>query len=142
MKKKVLAVVSVSLSLMLAAVLVSTAMAARDAFVGRWHSTDIVDGSSQRLMIGGGPGSTRNVRWYDDGASACGLDESDNPIYAAFVSGSFTENEAGDELDGSVDVTCLTTPPSAGPTAVAWQFYDNGDGTLSDSDGTTWYPGP
>ena len=31
MKKKVLAVVSVSLSLMLAAVLVSTAMAARDA---------------------------------------------------------------------------------------------------------------
>jgi len=122
---------------MLAAVLVTSAAAARDAFIGRWHSTDIVDSSNQTMSIRGGPGDSRMASWYDDNASvACG------DGVPAFISGSFTENAAGDRLDGTVDVTCLATPTYSGGSDFPWFFEANQDGSLTDPDGTTWYRGP
>jgi hypothetical protein len=137
-KKKILAVVSASLSLMLATVVVTSAMASKDPFIGRWHSIDAFDGSHQTMNIGGADGHFR-VTLYDDGASVCGVDESDQPIYAAFVTGLLSENEAGDTLSGDVNVRCMSTPPSVqGPYAVEFD-YVSGNDTLQDGFGTTWY---
>jgi hypothetical protein len=107
-KKKVLAVLSVSLSLMLAAVLISSAAAApnpTNPFTGSWYSYDQHDGSFQTMIIGGGDGHFR-VTLYDTGASSCEEDLS----VAGLVTGNFTRED--DTITGSLTLRCMTSPPS------------------------------
>jgi len=68
--KKSVPMLAVAASLLMAAVLVVGAAAAPDPFKGKWHSID-VDGSNQTLQVGGGPGGSYHVRYYDDGATVC-----------------------------------------------------------------------
>ena len=128
MKKKVLTVVSVSLSLMLAAVLISSAAAApnpTNPFTGRWYSYDGHDGSYQTMIIGGGDGHFR-VTLYDTGADSC----TDTPFdlsVAGLVTGNFSRD--GDTISGSVTLRCMTSPPS-----VQGPFDDRSFTWLSGSD--------
>ena len=48
--------------------MVTSALAARDPLMGTWESTDI-DGSYQVMRIGGGPGDSHQVYFYDYGAT-------------------------------------------------------------------------
>ena len=107
MKKKLLALLAAGSSLMMAAVLVVAAAAAPDPFKGTWYSVDPFDGSNQTLHVGGGPGSSYHVRYYDDGASVCGW----NPVIggpAASANGFLTA--IGDQLSGNLPVYCLASP--------------------------------
>jgi len=138
MKKKVLAVFAASMSLLLAAVLVSSAAAARDPFIGRWHATDALDGSNETMSIGGGPGGTVMMRLHDDYTTACG-----DPFPPSFVTGFLTEQDAT-HLSGDVQILCLAKPPfiaSGGPYGAVY-VYRPGDDTLLDGFGTVWYRMP
>jgi len=138
MKKKLLAVVSVSLSLLLGAVLVTSAAAAKDEFIGVWKATDSADGSDMTMRIGGGPQGDHMVRLHDDGASACGIDESGAPLYAGTARGSLSETDG--QLTGDVYLFCKTAPPDFnGPYSVEFTYSD---GMLLDNFGNTWYRVP
>ncbi|MGI9644447.1 MAG: hypothetical protein ACR2O6_03970 [Ilumatobacteraceae bacterium] len=109
----------------------SAAGAARSPFTGHWTSVDIVDGSSQRMSISGGPAP--RVRLHDEGATVCNPDLS----IAARVRGA--GSVSGSTLSVGFDVTCLTRPPTLILTGVPFTFdHDPGTGTLTDSDGTVW----
>jgi len=132
-----LAVVGASLSLLLAAVLVTSAVAQPNPFLGRWYSTDAYDLSSQTMNIGGADGHFR-VTLYDDGASACNEDLS----VAGVATGMFSQD--GNTLSGSLSLRCLGASSSSGSPVNVDFTYDPGTNTLTDSfvPPTTWYRGP
>jgi len=122
-------------SLLMAVVLVAGVAAAPDPLKGKWYSTD-VDTSSQTLHVGGGPGSSYHVRYYDDGASVCGW----NPVTggpAASAQGSLTG--AGLVLSGNLPVYCLESPHYLWGTGAFEFTYDPGTDTLTDSHGVVWH---
>ena len=128
-------VVAVTL-LMVSAVFVTNASAKKDPFVGHWKSTDI-DGSYQTLTIGGGPGSSYHVRYYDYGATVCGLDpDTGEFLYAASAAGTLALS-AG-VLSGTMPVYCQTAPPSFFSSASFEYTYDSATDTLVDSFGVVW----
>ncbi len=111
-----------------AALLPAEANASHNEFHGLWASQDVVDGSFQLMTIGGG--STPGMVLLDfDATVACpggGL---------AIVSGR-----------GEVDGSTMTVDPArircagSGPAgSVVFALTDQGDGTLMDSAGSTWY---
>ncbi len=112
--KKLLRTLSLAIPLLLMlAATVSTAAALPNPFVGVWESTD-TDGSYQILTIGGGPAGTHHARYYDFGATVCGLDpDTGDFLYAASAIGTLTE--AGNDVHGSFQVYCQTHPPEALP---------------------------
>ena len=119
--------------LLISTLTVTSVLAARDPLIGAWESTDL-DGSYQILTIGGGPGNTYHVRYYDFGASVCGLDEAGDFLYAASATGFLTGS--GGTLEGKLPVYCMEHPP---------KFYDNYDftivyvdGTITSPDGVVW----
>jgi len=140
MKKQVLAVFGASMSLLLAAVMVSSAAAARDAFIGRWHAIDALDQSNETLSIGAGPGGTFMMRLHDDYTTACG-----DPFPASFVTGLLTEYDTPVlYLQGAAHILCLDKPPfvaSGGPYSGLF-VYNPTDDTLEDGVGTIWHRGP
>lgn len=103
--RKLIPLLGTAASLLMAAALVIGAAAAPDPFKGKWHSTDI-DGSYQTLQIGGGPGSSYHVRYFDDGATVCAEDM----LTAASANGWLTVSE--DTLSGVIQVYCLFSPPT------------------------------
>ena len=118
-------------SLLIAAVFATAALAAKDPFKGVWTSTDI-DGSSQRLTVGGGPAGSYHVRFYDDGATVCdpGL------TLAASAKGSLTA--AGNVLSGVLPVYCLASPPYSWGDTLFTYTYDASTDTLTDWLGVVW----
>lgn len=130
MKKTIRILGIVGVVLLLASVTVSTALAARNPFVGSWQSTDI-DGSYQILTVGGGPGDSHFVRYYDFGASIC-----QDMEYAA--SGSATLTESGDVLVGEMPIYCQYTPPEFWGNAEFNFTYHAATDTLTDDIGVTW----
>jgi hypothetical protein len=139
-KKKVLTVVSVSLSLMLAAALASSAMAApnpTNPFSGRWYSYDGHDGSYQTMTIGGSDGHFR-VTLRDTGADSCTEDDLDLSV-AGIVTGMFSRD--GDTISGTVTLRCLASPSfTQGPFADRAFTYYSGSDRLVDNfgDDTNW----
>lgn len=115
---------------------ISPAFAAPNPLQGMWESTD-VDGSYQILHIGGGPASTHQVRYYDYGASVCGVDpESGAILYAGWARGSLTRYNY--VLAGTLPFYCRTSPPTFWGN-VTFQFtYDPGTDTLTDGWGIVW----
>ncbi|MGD2178248.1 MAG: hypothetical protein PVG71_10545 [Anaerolineae bacterium] len=105
-------------------------------FTGSWTSID-VDGSFQRLQIGGG-GGTVQFHYRDCGCSACGTDEDDNPIYPCVGRGEGTVD--GDELSGSMDLWCLSKPRrlQGSDLKVAWTYNDDDDTLSGWYDDTVW----
>lgn len=127
-----------SAALALAALLVvsNIAAAARSPFVGAWESTDI-DGSYQRLVIGGGPGDEHTLVYYDYGATVCGVDPTTGEIlYPALVRGG--GEATGDLLSGEWDVWCLGRPPTFYGTFGFHLSYDAATDTLTDAAGVIW----
>ncbi len=117
-----------------AAVAVPAGAAPPSPFTGAWTSIDI-DGSSQRLTIGGGPAP--RVQLLDDGASVCGLDENGDPIWAARATGRAAV--AGDVLTVDLDLYCLARPTYFLDTFAGLEYtYDAGTDTLTDGLGVVW----
>ncbi len=97
-----------ALVLLVSILFVQSALA-KDPFIGVWTSIDNADGSSQRLTIGGGPGSTYHFAYRDDGASLCGTDPvSGDPLYAANATGTLVAS--GNVLTGDRIIYCLAKP--------------------------------
>ena len=132
--KRTIRVLGIAVAVLLTLVRVSTALAARDPLVGSWQSTDI-DGSYQILTIGGGPGSSHYVRYYDFGATIC--DVTPGALeFAASASGVLTGS--GDELAGTLPVYCQYRPPEYWGDHYFQFTYDASTDTLSDGS-IVWY---
>ncbi len=112
----------------LAFALASAVSAAPDPFVGAWKSIDI-DGSSQTLGVGGGPGSSHHMQLFDDLATSCGT-----PFSSATVQG--TGTEAGNTLTVTYSVNCHNGN-TIGDKTITYTF-DPGTTTLTDSVGVVW----
>jgi hypothetical protein len=123
-------------SLMITAALVSSVGATSDPFVGKWSSID-TDGSYQILTIGDGSGSSYHIRYYDLGASACGLDpETGDILYAASAEGTLSLSNG--MLSGTLPVYCQTAPPTFLTNSFSQTIYDPATDTLVDSFGVVW----
>jgi hypothetical protein len=137
MKKLFRLTLTVVSLMLISAVFVVQAGARKDPFIGSWVSIDI-DGSNQRLTIGGGPGSVYNVRYYDFGATICGLDpDTGDFLYAASARAPLTAS--GNTLLGSLSLYCHASPPYH---VLDHDFnftYDPITDTLSDSTGVIWH---
>lgn len=137
MKKLLLRILTAASLLLVSAVVVSRAAATKDPFIGVWYSTD-TDGSSQRLTIGGGSGGAYHVRYFDDGATVCGLDPvTGDFLYAASAMGSLSATDG--MLAGDLPVYCLTTPPTLHNVSHFQYAYDSTSDTLTDSWGVVWH---
>lgn len=122
--------------LLISALTVTSVLAARDPLKGAWESTDL-DGSYQTLTIGGGPDNTYHVRYYDFGATACGLDpETNDFLYAASATGFLIGLDGG--LSGTIPVYCITHPPTFLADAYITYVYDASTDTIMDSGGVVW----
>lgn len=136
MKKIFRNFVITAVMLMFMSAFVSTAGAASDPFVGNWTSTD-TDGSYQILTIGGGADGSYHVRYYDFGASTCGLDpETGEILYAASVEG--TLSLSGYMLSGTLPLYCQTAPPTFRHNSTFLYIYDPETDTLIDIYGVVW----
>lgn len=122
--------------LLIAILIASPASAKSDPFIGVWMSIDI-DGSSQTLNIGGGGGGTRHVRYYDDGATICGLDP-DTGDFLSAASARGTLSASGSALSGYLDVYCQTSPPTHAGNYLFTYTYDSSTDTLTDWLGVVW----
>ncbi len=121
--------------LMIVPAFVSTAGATSDPFVGNWTSTD-TEGSYQILTIGG-TGSSYHVRYYDFGASTCGLDpETGDFLYAASIEGTLSLSNR--TLSGTLPLYCQSSPPTFDSNAFLQYTYDPATDTLIDSFGVVW----
>ena len=121
--------------LLISALTVTSVLAARDPFIGTWESTDF-DGSYQTLTIGGGSNDTYHVRYYDFGASVCGLDPHTNDLYAASARGLLTGSDGS--IAGTISVYCMTRPPTYYSDAYVTYNYDAPTDTIIDSGGIVW----
>ena len=127
---------SVALALTGLLLVSNLAAAAASPFVGAWESTDI-DGSYQRLVIGGGPGDGHRVLLYDYGATVCGLDPATGEIlYAAMARGS--GQAQGDVLSGGWGVWCLSRPVTFYGDLAFELAYEATSDTLTDGTGVVW----
>ena len=134
--KKTFPLAAASFAILIAAVLVVGAAAAPDPFKGTWYSVD-TDTSNQTMRIGGGPGSSYHVRYYDDGASVCGWTVGASGP-AASANGFLSAT--GDVLSGSIPVYCLTSPRYLYGTSSFTFTYDPATDTLTDSPwGVVWH---
>jgi hypothetical protein len=122
--------------LLISALTVTSVLAARDPFIGAWESTDL-DGSYQTLTIGGGPDNTYHVRYYDFGATVCGLDPDTNDfLYAASARGLLTGSDGS--ITGTISVYCMTHPPTFWGDAYITYYYDASNDTIIDSGSVVW----
>lgn len=137
MNKKLALFIAGASVLLISAVFASVAFAQRDPLIGIWRSTD-TDGSNQTLTIGGGPGDTYHVRYFDDGATVCGLDPvSGDFLYAASARGVLSGS--GGTIAGTLPVYCLAAPPFFKQDAAFQYTYQSATDTLLDSHGVVWY---
>jgi hypothetical protein len=97
---------------------------------GAWWSIDPFDDSLQKVVFGGG--SQGRFNYIDWGASVCGTDINDNPLYAAHASG-VAETVDGTLFEGFAPVVCMTHPPYTWEQSRRFSWtYDPATDTLSD----------
>lgn len=136
MNKNVRILFIVASLVLVVAVGTSTARAASAPFLGVWESTD-VDGSYQVLTIGSGPGNSHHVRYYDFGASVCGVDpETGQILYAGGAHGSLTR--FGNVLTGTLPFYCRTAPPTFWGNVTFYLTYDPATDSITDGWGNVW----
>jgi hypothetical protein len=83
--------------------------AARGPWRGPWFNLDL-DGSHQVVYFVGQP-TAPFVRYTDWGASVCGVDENDEPLYRATLQGSGTLLAGGNSLRFESPIKCWAHPP-------------------------------
>jgi hypothetical protein len=115
--------------LLISALTVTSVLAARDPLIGAWESTDL-DGSYQTLTIGGGSDNTYHVRYYDFGATVCGLNPKNNDLYAASARGLLTGSDGS--ITGTLHVNCMTRPPTFWGDVYIAYVYDANTDTIFD----------
>jgi hypothetical protein len=108
--------------------LTAVAAAGPSPFTGVWKSTD-TDGSSQTLMIGGGPPGAPHVQYFDDLATSCG-----EPFSSATATGSGAIS--GMTMTVTLSVRCHNGSPNPGATVT--YTYDPATNTLGDTFGVVW----
>lgn len=125
----------VTIALLLSALLVSVAGAARDPFVGGWTATDN-DGSSMFMNIGGGGGRYR-VFLYDHGGTVCNA--ADPFEFATSARGSASPSRVN-EISGSWDVVvCYYGPAEVVLEDTPFSFtYLPGTDQLTDPSTVVW----
>ncbi len=121
--------------LLIFALTVTSVLATRDPLIGPWESIDL-DGSYQTLTIGGGPNNTYHIRYYDFGATVCGLDPHTNDLYAASARGLLTGSDGS--ITGTISVYCMTRPPTFWGDAYITYDYDASNDTIIDSGSVVW----
>jgi len=135
-KKVLTTLVAVSI-LIMSAVFAGSVFAKPDPFIGMWTSTDI-DGSTQTLVIGGGSTDTYRVRFFDDGATVCGLDP-DTGDFLSGASATGSLNALGGTLSGPLPLYCLESPPVLVGNFDFQYTYDSATETLTDWLGVVWH---
>jgi len=101
------------------------AAAPPDGFTGRWEGTDLVDGSTVILTIGGNPAGTRLIIVRDDSATvAC-------PITDGAFQGRGTGTVSGNVLTYSGSGECVREDGSADFSGTL--VYDPSTNTLTDT---------
>ena len=115
--------------LLISTLTVTSVLAARDPLKGTWESTDL-DGSYQTLTIGGGPDNTYHVRYYDFGATVCGLNPQTNDLYAASARGVLTGSDGS--ITGVLHVYCMKHPPTFWDDVYITYDYDASTDTIFD----------
>ncbi len=129
-------VLAVAVVLLLAAALPATG-ASGNPFVGSWENMD-VDGSHQRMSIGGGPG---HFHYRDDGATACVPAFGFVPATLRGV-GEFDLDSDPPTFAFTADVYCHVRGPGGRQLLfeVSLTFsYDASTDTLSDLVGGCWW---
>ena len=131
-------ILSAFILLLVASLAAPIAVQAGSPFNGAWWAIDVPDGSYMKLMIGGGGRANKfNVHYIDFGASVCGKDANDQPLYAATISGKGKAN--GNTLDvGVVSIYCLAHPKYVWGTTNMWFEYNPATDTLWDG-WVTWH---
>jgi len=108
----------------------------KDPWKGTWWRIDPYgDESLERVVFAGG-----TFKYVDWGASVCGTDENNDPIYAAHARGS-ADTMDSTSFVATVPVICMAHPPFTW--AESWEFawnYDPATNTLWDGGGggTPW----
>ncbi len=102
--------------------------------VGKWQSIDI-DGSNQTLDITLEADGSYSFALFDDGASACGLDASGNPLYAFNGNGNGTATGLTLTASGASGI-CDTTGEVINFDSTF--TYDPASDTLTDGIGVSW----
>lgn len=110
----------------------ASATTEQEPFVGEWYAVDPTDGSDMTLQITEHDG-TYDVHLLDEGASACGLDDTGNPTIAVELQATGTVQAK--VLSTSVSsLTCLTEPPTALDVSLTMDFaYQADTDTVVDS---------
>jgi hypothetical protein len=104
-------------------------------FIGTWLSTDS-DGSNQQMVIAQNPNNSFSMDYIDYGASACGKDANNQPLFSATANGVLTGT--GGTLSGTVGVFCQRNPAGFLTDANFVLYYDSGSGTMKDNQGIVW----
>jgi hypothetical protein len=138
MKKSRVFLATAVILVLISAVFVSGAAAKKVAFTGTWYSTD-VDGSNQTLKITGGGGGQVHVKYYDDGASVCGVHPGPPVVILFAASAKGMLEVAGNTFGGTLPVICLTTPPTFYADSTFGFTYDPLTDTLTDVHLVVWH---
>ncbi len=108
---------------------------ASNPFVGTWVSIDS-DGSNQQIVFTQNADSSVTMDFVDNGASACGKDSYNTPLYSATAKGELTGS--GNSISGTVGVFCQRNPAGYLSDANFVFYYDPASGTIKDNQGIVW----
>ncbi len=131
-------VVSLALTLCFATASSASASPPEPSFSGVWWSID-VDGSHQTLVISPRwrQAGAYSVFYFDDGASVCGCDTENHPLYAGIGYG--TGSAVGTDLSVTFDFWCLSRWPRRYGSVSFHLGYDAVHDILEDEFGVVWH---
>jgi len=104
-------------------------------FIGTWVSIDS-DGSNQQIVFTQNADNSFTMDLIDYGASACGKDAYNTPLYSATANGVLTGTSSA--ISGTVGVFCQRNPAGFLTDANFVFNYDQVSGTLTDNQGIIW----
>ncbi|MFN8375494.1 MAG: SH3 domain-containing protein [Anaerolineae bacterium] len=105
---------------------------------GSWTSTDL-DGSKQHLVISLAGDNQYAMQYTDEGASVCGVDANNQPIYPAEASA--TGALEGESITADFDFVCVGGGDPAPHVYTVVFTYDVETDSLTDSWGIIWSRG-
>jgi len=108
---------------------------ASNPFIGTWVSIDS-DGSNQQIVFTQNADNSFTMDFIDYGASACGKDSYNTPLYSATANGVLTGT--GSSISGTVGVFCQRNPAGFLSDANFVFYYDPSSGTIKDNQGIVW----
>ena len=104
-------------------------------FIGTWVSIDS-DGSNQQIVFTQNADASFTMDFIDYGASACGKDASNKPLYSATANGVLTGS--GNTISGTIGVFCQKNPAGFLTDANFVFNLDPVSGSITDNLGIVW----